>query len=678
MRHIISYQVKSYPSFDEGTRMVHVLDDIKEYLDDKVKLLRAISSYEYCQTYVQGIKNSPLKKSKVDTFGDIKKAEAKKKKQREEEEYDDAYEHMEEDERFDNMIGDYGHHKVDLKARLDKVAKPKEKPTVAKSGKGQSQEKTEGDSLRVLKAQILREIKFLFSNFVNISLGLDYFARTELLGFALQKLNKYLYQNKNKVWVIHLLVAIGHRVTLNEVLRKNKSNATAQNLQIYSDAIYYKQFFCSEDYTNNIFDFLSAAEDLSNKELLAVIEDLVGYVIAADSVKQKDSQICLSSSLVHGLGVPKAAEKLQINISPLSLKDLLGDILNWIATAAEKLNRKKIGPQFCRIVVLIQNLIANVPDLDDNSFNALNETLGILLENQACNFKVKEVETKKTADRKRENLSKSEASFVEALEVNLESLETLSEGELEQITLAFVKEDLVVISIESDAKIAKKNFDRSEAAFLKDETKIAQRITLQRKLRKLFAKKGLKLREKLLFNACKTGYHLELIDSAPKRDILRLIASADVSLGNLFGSVDANVRRVLNYYAHQGIYNTIDFHYIWNLSQKLIDYGLEFVENMKECLKNKRKVIELKELYKEKLIKIEETMQQYDTWHEGQTAKAEDKGSKKQKFTRVKWEEEALVAKMQQIAKKRKALKKQAIQQNRKYKVVDGFVIKKK
>ena len=676
MRHIISYQVKAYPSYDEGTRMVHVLDDVKEYLDDKVKLLRAISCYEYCQTYVQGIKNSPTKKSKVDTFGDIKKAEAKRKKQREEDD-GDVYEHMEEDEKFDNMLGDYGHQKVDLKSRLDKVAKPKEKP-VAKSGQQLPKEKGEGESVKVLKAGILREIKFLFSNFVNISLELDYFARTELLGFALQKLNKYLYQNKIKVWVVHLLVAIGHRVTLNEVLRKNKHNATAQNLQLYSDAIYYKQFFCSEDYTNNIFDFLSAAEDLSNKELLSTIEDLVGYVIAADSVKQKDSQICLSSSLLHGLGVPvvNKTEKLQINISPLNLKDLLGDILNWIATAAEKLNRNKIGPQFCRIVVLIQNLIANVSDLDDNSFNALNEALGYILENKVCNFKIKEVEVKKNATRKREDLTKPEASFLEALEVNLESLEILSEGELEQFSASFIKEDLVVLTVESDAKIAKKNYDRSEAAFLKDEAKIAQRITLQRKLRKLFAKKGLKLREKLLFNSCKTGYHLDLVENSVKKDILRLIASADANLGNLLGTVDAYVRRVLDFYTSQAIYNPVDFHYLWNLTQKLIGYGLEFIESMKECLKNKKKASELKELYKEKLNKIEETMQQYESWRGNQSAKAEDKGSKKQKFTRVKWEEEALVAKMQQIAKKRKGLKKQVLQQ-RKFKV-DGFVFKKK
>jgi hypothetical protein len=70
-------------------------------------------------------------------------------------------------------------------------------------------------------------------------------------------------------------------------------------------------------------------------------------------------------------------------------------------------------------------------------------------------------------------------------------------------------------------------------------------------------------------------------------------------------------------------------------------------------------------------------MQQYESWRESQTAKAEDKGSKKQKFTRVKWEEEALVAKMQQIAKKRKGLKKQDLQQ-RKFKVVDGFFVPKK
>jgi len=408
-------------------------------------------------------------------------------------------------------------------------------------------------------------------------------------------------------------------------------------------------------------------------------------VIAAGSVGQKSSQICLTPSLLHGLGVSlKSSDKaqtLEINMTPLDIKTVLSEIMNWIAVAADKLGGKTYGNSyFCRIISLIQNLLANVPDLDENSFNTVNEAFGYFVEDPNVDFSTKEARLKKPVLRKREDLSKAETSFVQALEVNLETFEFLGEENLAQLVSSFIHEDLVVIDLQNDAKVAKKNFERSEAAFLQDQVKVAKRITLQRKLKKLFFKKGgIKLTEKLLFNACKTGYPFRLIETAKNsQDILRFIASADVSLGIVFASVDENLRRVLNYYGRQLISTTIDFHYIWNLSQRLVEHGLEFVQGLEDCLNNKKRMNELKEIYKEKLSKITEDMQQFEAWHcASQEAKVEEKGSKRQKLVRAKWEEEALVAKMQQIAKKRKGLKKQALQKERKLRI-DNFIFKKR
>ena len=211
MRAIIIHQVKAYPSEKEGVRMVHHLQNMKQYVEDKVSLLGAMSDYNYCQTFVQGIKNSPVKKA---TWSENKK----KKQERvyEEEEYE-----VHEDEKFDNMLGDYGKGKVDVKSRLGKISKTK--PTNGTQPKD-SAESEASASLGSFRRTILREIKCIFNNCFSVSFDFDYHSRTELLSYALQKLNKHIRQEKTKIWVIHLLFAIGHHVTLNEVLRKNKNS----------------------------------------------------------------------------------------------------------------------------------------------------------------------------------------------------------------------------------------------------------------------------------------------------------------------------------------------------------------------------------------------------------------------------------------------------------------------
>jgi len=75
---------------------------------------------------------------------------------------------------------------------------------------------------------------------------------------------------------------------------------------------------------------------------------------------------------------------------------------------------------------------------------------------------------------------------------------------------------------------------------------------------------------------------------------------------------------------------------------------------------------DVKEMLKEKMKNIEDIMNEYYSWREMKQSKPDEKVAKKQKLSRAKWEEEALVLKMQEIAKKRKGLKKQSLQQMQK------------
>ena len=216
MRVIISYQMKAKNSEivqKQELRMVHYLEDVKEYVQDKIQLLNTISNYDYCQTFIQGIKNSPIKKSNL--------SETKKKMKEREYEEDDEEDDDNEDEKFDNMLEDYGHakfNKGDVKTALDKISKPKPKAVKPKD----STESEASISLETARGKILKEIKSIFANCSSVSFDFDSNARTELLDFALQKLNKYIRQGKTKLWVVHLLFALGHHVSLNEVLRKKK------------------------------------------------------------------------------------------------------------------------------------------------------------------------------------------------------------------------------------------------------------------------------------------------------------------------------------------------------------------------------------------------------------------------------------------------------------------------
>jgi len=266
----------------------------------------------------------------------------------------------------------------------------------------------------------------------------------------------------------------------------------------------------------------------------------------------------------------------------------------------------------------------------------------------------------------------SQKDFFENLEKNLKDMGFTTDNTYKSLVAFFKLEPCVSITLKSDEKEAEKNVQKSEKAYLKGQSNIALRICLKRNIHKLFLRKRkeLKLYERLILNPFKTNYPLELIEIGSTKkntfEVQSFLASLNAKT-DIFETLDKHIRWVVHYYATHIIENPTDFHYISNIITKMVGLGQEYISFIKESYTNREilKKTDFKEVVKEKLKDLEELTEEYVAWSQKkQVRAAEEKlSTKKQKQPRVKWEEEALMLKMQEIAKKRKGQKKQDLQQ---------------
>lgn len=133
-----------------------------------------------------------------------------------------------------------------------------------------------------------------------------------------------------------------------------------------------------------------------------------------------------------------------------------------------------------------------------------------------------------------------------------------------------------------------------------------------------------------------------------------------VTKGDVVGLIEKKLAEVLAYYAKASVQNPIDFHYICNTFQKLVTCELEYLDLLREGEVNK-------DAQNERMNKVESIGQEFEVWRVAKESqgKGEEKSLKKKILVRATWEEQALIAKMQKIAKKRKEIRKQDLKETR-------------
>ena len=79
-------------------------------------------------------------------------------------------------------------------------------------------------SFESIRPKIIKDLKNILSKHVVFRLGVNYYARSELVALGLQKVKKHVEKEKLKTWVVHLFYLIDSYGILNEFLRKHKDS----------------------------------------------------------------------------------------------------------------------------------------------------------------------------------------------------------------------------------------------------------------------------------------------------------------------------------------------------------------------------------------------------------------------------------------------------------------------
>ena len=396
-----------------------------------------------------------------------------------------------------------------------------------------------------------------------------------------------------------------------------------------------------------------------------MIESLVPYATVANLIGLDYKQASLHSYLLPYIGVEPDSSENQIfdqNITPLYEGGSSHEIFHWISKISERLIREKSSPNLSlRLLKLLINQLANVTELENDSIEVLREAVPLLWEITPIN--------PNSSKRKSSRNEDLQDSPIEMVRENLNSLDALSEKNVDDLLEVLSGEGFVTIDIISDSKVAEKNLEKSEKAWLLDNLAIATRINLKKKLRKALSKKReVQFKE---INDAKTNYLLDLagaVTGAENTNVLEMkkyTLRAGIKM-DIFDLTNRKVRYVMNYFGANVIDSPIDFHYISNILQRIADCGLNYVNTFKEGLRSReiKKKIDYSELNRELITKAENLHSDFLAWisNKEQQDQANKKFAKGKKLVRAKWEEEALISKMQQIARKRKGLRKQEIQ----------------
>ncbi len=360
----------------------------------------------------------------------------------------------------------------------------------------------------------------------------------------------------------------------------------------------------------------------------------------------------LNSSLLSHFGAKLINKDLFVlfaNVTPLP-KETLADILQLISdTIKDDQTSKAICLQLAKLTL---NILAN-STLDDDNFGLFEDILNEIFDDGIIDTKVK-------ASNK-EEIQTTHKSFIQNLSERIQEL-NLEEGKLIGF---FLKEQPKLLEIQTDVSKSKKNVEESEKIWLKDLSNIALRINLKKKVRKLLSKKKeLKFRDRLLMNPLKTNYPLELLKTQDNKNLQSFLVSCGARL-DIFNIIDKYFREVLNYQAKNAIVKAIDFHYISGILLKITEISTDYMNTIRESLVNKDTMNKsnIKEIAKDVLKKLEIVMDEFQRWCDQKVLDVENVLVKKPKISRAKWEEDAITAKLQAIAKKRKGIFKQELQQ---------------
>lgn len=614
-------------------------DEVHERLEKHLHIVGIIETYRYVNDFSSGVK----------TMKNLK-------------------ENMARELRYKKTDPLYQYAKAELKLKLDKLMDTmREISTFELEERRILKEKLEKEIKEIKSTLRYNEVKNLpfeeqrisiFNSlknrshiFKNSIIKLSPLAKESILGTLFDKMKGMFKKSKLKPNYINMFYMLGEEVYLHELSRSNRNKWIAKELHTYSDALFYKRFYCVEEYAHNLFEYLASSfKLLTLEQKVYLLYNAAPSIIIATALGQKKNTIALNTSmtdLIEDLDIKGDKDfMLKKDIFPIESFDPLYELVYWAEKIYKSFNEHRLDEGENRIrkytkvlLEILMNVAINVAHFDAEVSSKTSETLrNIILENVEEFANLSSLTELKTKD----DFSRFASNF------------NVSSNKLTDFS--FFR-----ITIESDIKKAELNLEKCEEAYLKMQVTVAKHIILKRKLMKFYdTRKFIKMRNKAGTDFSSGNFIINTFRGLTTykfvvNNIFTLM-KRNSGLLEIFTDINTIMKEVIYFFFGQRITNPIDFHYLMNLLRNLAEIAVGYSTFIRDVTERMDLSSSNQQMFVAKKNQLTELTKEFMLWKQSKEQK-ENLDSilrhKKKKILGVKWEERATIGKLQKIAKKK-------------------------
>jgi len=507
------------------------------------------------------------------------------------------------------------------------------------------------------KQHYLKTIKKNCKSVRGSKIRMNPFVRQAILSHLFQKVTSGLAKEKLSYNYVNMFYMLGEEIYLAEILRKNKKNPMAQTIQLYSDALAYRRFYCAEEYANNLFEFMSGVySSLNIGQKVALLEDVAPMIVMATALKDKKKSIKIVRETLRELqdlsdGPDETSFVLKKDIPAAESDEALGELIHWVEKVSLNLLRdfgnfsdyeaQKLRSSLLRILL---NVIVNKEKFNPETLKKLKYALRSIVESDLSG-----------KDNLQGLLKYSTADDFVRLSQDLQTGKSI------------VAQKFMIITLESDPKKAALEFEKCDQAYLNDQVMIAKHISLRKAILKFYNKNSFaKIKAKINFDSFEHSYILDtfknLADHRFVIDNIFLLVKKNSGLLQLFYEINNFLKKSVYFFFKNRLDNPLDFHYIMNLLHAISNIGSEYRDFIRELTIKKQFSPENNKMFVKKKVEVNELEREFEKWANTIETK-EDLSNKvkKKRVIGVKWEERALRSALKHQKKPTQKIKKQKI-----------------
>jgi len=217
----------------------------------------------------------------------------------------------------------------------------------------------------------------------------------------------------------------------------------------------------------------------------------------------------------------------------------------------------------------------------------------------------------------------------------------------------FLHHSFIKLTVQSNAKKAELNIEKSNAAYDRVSAHIATHIILKRRIMKVYNYRSFaKIKSKVATDFFTNNYLIHTFRGLANQkfvvyNIYNLLKK-NSGLLEIFFSMNDILKGVVSYFYLQKITNPIDFHYLMSLVRQLGEVGASYSEFIKDWTIKQSFNQQNQEVFIKKKSELNSLVSEFNLWKQSKELKEnlDEKIKKKKRLLGVKWEERAVLGKM--------------------------------